>query len=54
MTDEYLNLLPYMVPYFVTQMGNLKIQELSSDRKLTKIGNFSPFIVPEIPSKYKK
>ena len=37
-----------MVPYFVTQMGNQENLELSCDRKLTKIGNFSPFRVSEI------
>ena len=42
-----------MVPYFVTQMGNQENQELSYDRKLTKIGNFSPFRVSEIVFKRK-
>ena len=51
--DEYLILVPIMVPYFVTQMGNHKNRELSCDRKLTKIGNFSPFRVSEIVFKRK-
>ena len=51
--DEYLILVPSMVPYFVTQMGNHKNRELSCDRKLTKIGNFSPFRVSEIVFKRK-
>ena len=46
--DEHLILVQHMVPYFVTQMGNLKNQQLSRDRKLTKIGNFRPFIVQKI------
>ena len=46
--DEYLILVPIMVPYFVTEMGNLQNRELSCDRKLTKIGKFSPFKVSEI------
>ena len=53
-TDEYLILVLHMVPHFVTQLGNLKNQELSRDRKLTKICNFSPFIVPQILFKCKK
>ena len=43
-----------MVPHFVTQLGNLKNQELSYDRKCAKIGNFSPFIVAEFLFKCKK
>ena len=51
--DEYLILVPIMVSYFVTQMGNLKKRELSCERKLNKIGNFSPFKVAEIVFKFK-
>ena len=43
-----------MVPHFVTQLGNLKDQELSYDRKCAKIRNFSPFIAAEFLFKCKK